>query len=182
MIYLFPYRFILFDPPLLLSTTYTVLFSFVFFLCVHLLASSLFFSPLDQFFSFSYSLFLICCRHASCFPLSSSPPSCLISRDWTSQVSSQMWSHLRSVLAGVSWSAATTWPSVCRAALVRRETASSQTYVITSLPQSSFSLCSAFMTQNPSHLLSNLHNMPHNFSQSNRRLNTYRKNKEVKRK
>lgn len=82
---------------------------------------------------------------SSCFLLSS-PPSCLISRDWTSQGSSQTWSHLRSVLADVLWSAAMTWPSFYRAVLVKRVTVSSPMYVIILIPQHTFVLFYNFTT------------------------------------
>lgn len=48
---------------------------------------------------------------------------------WTSQASSRTWSRLRSALAAASWSAAMTWPSVCRDVWATRATASSPMYV-----------------------------------------------------
>lgn len=70
----------------------------------------------------NFSLVVVCISFllASCCAFS-----CLISRGWTSQGSSQTWSHLRSVSAVVLWSAVMTWPLTCRDALVRRVTASS---------------------------------------------------------
>lgn len=58
------------------------------------------------------------------------PPSCLIPRGWTSRASSQTWSRSRSASVGASWSAATTSPSACRAALTSGPTASSPMYAI----------------------------------------------------
>lgn len=114
-----------------------------FFFCMLLLAPSFFFAGSI----FLFLLFLISCLLASCCPFS-----CPISRGWTSQGSSQTWSHLRSVSDVVLWSAVMTWPSIYRDVLARRATVSSPMYVIRFSLYSASLICILYHVLRPNKL------------------------------
>lgn len=71
------------------------------------------------------SYYCVCCRvtfFTVCWVMLNQANMILfsLSRDWTSQALSQMWSPMRNASDAVSWSAAMTWPLAFRAVSVKK--------------------------------------------------------------